>query len=154
MTSTTISRKWNPWPVAITAFFAVAICGCITFVIFCSRHPADLVRADYYEQEVRYQQRMEGLQRTKDQAPRSSVSYDQPARTIVVSLGAMPTAVSGSIELYRPSAASFDRTLKLQPDPTGVQKIDATTLTPGLWKVRVSWVIDKMEYLLEQQVVI
>jgi nitrogen fixation protein FixH len=64
------------------------------------------------------------------------------------------TAVSGSVQLYRPSAVKLDRTLQLQPDANGVQKIDAAGLSPGLWKVRVSWRVEQQEYFLDQNVVI
>lgn len=149
------SRKWNPWPVAIIAYFSVAVTGCVTFVIFCSRHPVDLVAADYYEQEVKYQSRMDSLQAAKSGAVGSHVSYDARAQSIVVSLASAPQqAVSGTIQLYRPSAMNQDKMVRLAPDANGMQKIDAAGLAPGLWKVRVSWQAEQREYLIDQTVVV
>jgi len=34
----------NPWPIAITAFFAVAILFIVTFIAFAMRQRADLVQ--------------------------------------------------------------------------------------------------------------
>jgi nitrogen fixation protein FixH len=149
-------RSPNLWPVSIIAFFAVAIVGCGSFIAFCSRHPADLVAADYYEQEVRYQGQMERTQRAQAQAQLASVSYDAVTRLIRISLPPSHslTNASGDIQLYRPSAETLDRRLKLEPDAGGVQTIDAATLAPGLWKVRISWRVEGEDYFVDQKVVV
>ncbi|HET7872866.1 MAG TPA: FixH family protein [Terriglobales bacterium] len=148
--------KWNPWPVSIIAFFTIAMTGCVTFIIFCNRHPADLVAADYYEQEVRYQGQIDRLQAARQEAASSAVSYDAQRRLILVSVpsGISGATLSGTIQLYRPSAMNQDRSIPFQPDAKGAQNIDASSLTPGLWKVRVSWKVAEQEYLLDQPVVI
>jgi hypothetical protein len=148
--------RWNPWPVSIIAFFTVAIIGCGTFIAFCSRHPADLVANDYYEQEVRYQGQMDRLQRAQERAQLASVSYDAGKQQIRIALApsATQTKASGSIQLYRPSAVDQDRQIQLEPDANGTQTIDAAALAPGLWKVRVSWSADGQDYFLDRKVVI
>jgi hypothetical protein len=149
-------KSLNPWPICIIAFFAVAIIGCATFIVFCSRHPADLVAADYYEQEVRYQGQMDRIQHVEQGAQPATVIYNAATRRIIVSLPPQqsPSRTSGKIQLYRPSASDLDRVVKLQPNQFGVQTIDASTLVPGLWKVRVSWEVDAREYFVDQKLVI
>src|SRR5215831_17336740 len=97
-------RSWNPWTISIIAFFTVAIIGCGTFIAFCSRHPADLVAADYYEQEVRYQSQIDRLQHAQQPTPSVAVTYD--ARTKLISIALPPNhsqhQASGTIQLYRP----------------------------------------------------
>ena len=152
----TSSSPWNPWPISIVAFFFVAIIGCCTFVAFCSRHPADLVAADYYEQEVRYQGQIDRLRHAQQNARTATVRYDEASRLICVSLSPnlSPAKATGSIQLYRPSATNLDRQFKLAPDDKGVQTIDAGSLLPGLWKVRVSWIVDDKEFFMDQKIVI
>ena len=151
-----ISRRWNPWPICIISYFTVAIVGCTTFIIFCNRHPADLVAADYYEQEVRYQGQINRIQHAQQDAQSASVSYDAAARMILVRFPPRQSATSltGTIQLYRPSAVNLDQQLKLAPDSRGIQQIDAAALKPGLWKVRVSWTDKNQEYYTDQKVVI
>ncbi len=150
------STGWNPWPVSIIAFFTVAIIGCGTFIAFCNRHPADLVAADYYEQEVRYQGEIERLQNAQRQAPTASVSYDPTVRHIKIELPLSHTqaGLSGTIRLYRPSALNLDRQLTLAPGPEGSQTIDAADLLPGLWKVRVAWSANHQDFLIDRQIVV
>ena len=156
MQQPTVSPAWNPWPISIIAFFFVAIIGCCTFVAFCSRHPADLVAADYYEQEVRYQGQIDRLRHAQQNARSATVRYDAASKVISVCLTPNLSSANGmgSIQLYRPSATNLDRQFKLAPDANGVQTIDASSLLPGLWKVRVSWTVDEKEFFIDQKIVI
>lgn len=149
-------KSFNPWPVSIIVFFALAICGVVTFIIYCSRNHVDLVAADYYEQEVRYQDQIDRANRaTSLQAP-AKVDYNTDTKVITV---LMPTdhlspSLKGWIQLYRPSAANLDQKLALAVDAAGKQTIDGRILTDGLWHVRVSWNLNGADYYFDQKVVI
>lgn len=150
------TSRWNPWPVSIISFFAIAILFTVGFVAFCTRHPADLVATDYYEQEVQYQGRIDRLQRAAHTGQKASASYDFQTKQIQISVGGISdaAAATGSIQLYRPSAMAQDRKIALALDSTGTQRIDASQMSPGLWKVRMSWTVNQQDYFLDQQLVI
>jgi hypothetical protein len=149
-------RRWDPWPASIIAFFALAIGGFVTFIVFCHQHPTDLVAADYYEQEIRYQAELDQLRRTRQLATVDWVRYDPVAKAITIEIpppeGA--TRLRGDIHLYRPSSASLDRRFNLELDEQGRQSIDASALPPGLWRVNVRWSAGNQEYRVEQKLVI
>jgi nitrogen fixation protein FixH len=148
------TERLNLWPISIVAFFTLAIVGCVSFVVFCSRHPADLVAADYYEQELRYQAQINRSHHAANTQP-ARITYDQVHRCIVVAFSnPAPDGLSGNIQFYRPSAINLDRQVKLEPNREGIQTIDASSLLPGLWKVRVSWKTANEEYFLDEKVVI
>ena len=146
----------NPWPFSIITFFVLAILGCGTMVVFCSRHPADLITANYYEEELHFQGQVERVNRTRHLAAQTSIVYDEAMKCLTIALPPEQTRqkVIGSIHLYRPSTAALDRTLKLEVDSTGTQRLDAATLLPGLWKVRVSWTVENQDYFTDQKIVI
>ena len=148
--------KRNLWPISIVGFFAVAIAGAVAFVVFCNLHPTDLVAADYYEQEVRYQQEMERVQRTQRLTEPSNVSFIPEQRLIRVSVPAAHAGadLTGVIHLYRPSDATLDKHLKMETNAKGQQDIDAGRLEPGLWKVKVQWKAGGEEYVLDQKVIL
>jgi nitrogen fixation protein FixH len=148
------THRLNPWPVSIVAFFTVAIVGCVSFVAFCSRHPADLVAADYYEQEVRYQAQIKRNHNAGKAQP-ARVAYDQATQRIILTLpNPWHAEIDGHIHLYRPSAINLDSQLKLELNSEGMQSIDARSLLPGLWKVRVSWKVADEEYFIDEKVLI
>lgn len=156
MTNETRKSSFNPWPVSIIAFFAVAICGVVTWIVFCTRHQVDLVTADYYEQEVRYQDQMDRIHRAASLQAPAKITYDTNANLITVLMPPdhLSPELKGWIQLYRPSAASMDQKLALEVDSAGAQTINAKQLSDGLWHVRVSWTLNGSDYFFDQKVVI
>jgi hypothetical protein len=146
----------NLWPIGIITTFVLFFAGTVGLVVMACSQKMDLVSADYYEQELKFQGRIDRVERTRHAASQAVVAYDAAARCITVSLAADQAGheVSGHIELYRPSAAGLDRAVKLEPDTKGVQRLDAAGMSPGLWKVRVSWTFEQQDYFLDEKVVV
>jgi nitrogen fixation protein FixH len=145
---------WNPWPVSIVVFFSIAIAAAVGFVVFCNSRPSDLVAGDYYEQEVRYQSQMDRATRTKALGDSASVRYESTNHVITIAIppGHRRDLSSGTVHLYRPSAAGMDRRLELQVDTEGTQRVDAGNLPPGLWNVKVSWKVAGEEFFMDEKV--
>ena len=153
MSTTTLRR--NPWPIAITAFFIIAILFIVTFIAWAVRQRDDLVSADYYEREVRYQSQLDTMNRSQSLATQSVVTFEPAQQTIVITLPAVQTrGARGSIHLYRPSDARLDRELSLALNGEGIQRLDAKGLRDGLWKVRVNWSVDGQDYFIDQPVIV
>jgi hypothetical protein len=145
----------NPWPLAITGFFIAAILFIGTFIAFALRQREDLVSADYYEREVRYQSQLDSMNRSQALAAQVVVTYEPIPRRIVITLPiAYRRGAAGSVHLYRPSDARLDREVPLRLDPEGIQRLDATQLPEGLWKVRVKWSVNGQDYFLDQPVIV
>jgi hypothetical protein len=141
------------WPFAIIGFFAVAILGCGAFIVFCQINSTDLVAADYYEQEIRYQAEMEKLTRAHPFSDSVSAVFDASRKRVSVRLPREHAAagLTGLIQFYRPSAAELDRSYELRLQPDGTQEIETGALRPGLWRVRIRWNFQGQEYLAERK---
>ena len=139
------------WPVSITAFFILAVIFLGSYVVWAMHQREDLVSENYYEQEVRYQQQLDSLNRTHAAAPQAQVAYEPALRQIVVRL---PAAATGRIQLYRPSDARLDRTVPVALEADGTQRIDARELATGLWKISVRWTAGGQDYVLQQPLVV
>jgi hypothetical protein len=140
MSTPTTPRK-NPWPIFIVVWLALFFLFSIGLVVFASRQKMDLVRGDYYDEEIRYQEQLDRMNRTLPFAGDVSVSCPTNSPVISVALPAIHArqGVTGRINLYRPDNDLLDKEIKLAPDATGHQEIDAKTLQAGLWRVRVYW---------------
>ena len=141
----------NLWPLGIILTFVIFIAGTVGLVVMSCLHGTDLVNANYYDQEIKYQARIDSESRAQQTG--AEVSYDPSARHIVISLPATKS-VTGQIQLYRPSAAGLDKEFKLEPSANGVQTLDAAGLQPGLWKIRVSWNSDGKEFFIDKKIII
>jgi hypothetical protein len=146
----------NLWPLGIITVCGLFVAGTAGLIVMACSQKVELVSGDYYEKELKYQGQIDRVERTRREASQAAVGYDAAHRQITLSLppGQVHGNVSGDIELYRPSAAGMDCSLRLNPDDSGVQRFDATNLAPGLWKVRVSWTFEQRNYYLEQKVVV
>jgi hypothetical protein len=146
----------NLWPLGIVLTLSVFIVSTVGLIVMACSQRTDLVTPDYYEREIKFQGQIDRVERTQRAAGQASVAYDPAAKCITVSLPANQAAreISGRIELYRPSAAGMDRSIKLAPDTNGVQRLDAAGLAPGLWKVRISWTVERQDYFLDEKVIV
>jgi len=144
----------NFWPLGIILTFVVFICGTVGLVVMACMHNTELVNANYYDQEIKYQSRIDSQTRAQEMG--ASATYDPMARHIVISLPSLAAAknVTGQIQLYRPSSAGLDREFKLEPAANGTQTLNAAGLQPGLWKIRVSWNIEGRDYFLDEKIII
>jgi nitrogen fixation protein FixH len=149
-------KEKNFWPLGITLAFVVFAGGIATMIVIACSHQSDLVTANYYEQEIKYQTRLDQLNRAASFTEQVTVAFDNVARQIRISLPASHAdpQMSGRVQLYRPSAAGLDRELKLELDATGSQTLDAAALEPGLWKIRIHWTSRQQDYFVDKSVVV
>ena len=145
----------NFWPYGIITAFIVFISGTIGLIVLACSNKIDLVNTNYYEQEIRFQEHIDSVRRTRTIAGNASISFDQTTQKIAISVPREPTGVSfeGLIHLYRPSSASLDRELPLQSGGT-TQLIDTSNLKPGLWIVRISWRANREDFFIEKKIVV
>lgn len=129
----------NIWPIGIAAFLLVFACGLVFFVMAALRKPDHLVRADYYEHEITYQQHIERELRAAGVST-GEVARVVPGTGLVITLP--PTASNGMVEIFRPSDASLDRREPYAPGPDGRHVVAVTNLLPGRWRVRLAWLQD------------
>jgi hypothetical protein len=151
-----MKKPFNPWPLGIVLAYVIFIAGTASLVVLARSQRSDLVRADYYDQEVRHQEQMDRVERTRQIAPDTRVSYDALRRTVEVSLPAEQARMNarGRIQLYRPSAANLDRAFPLELDASGRQTLEASNLSPGLWRVQISWTTDQEDYYFDQRLIV
>ena len=147
--------KRNPWPIFIICYFAIFITFIATFIVWASHQRVDLVRADYYEAEIKFQQQIDRVERSRPVEAAVTINYNATSSNITIQL---PTDshkdACGKIELYRPSDARQDKNIKLATDVAGQQKVDVHDLKSGLWKVRVTWTSSGHEYFIEKPITI
>jgi hypothetical protein len=152
----TPSNQRSFWPVSIISFFILAIIFVVSYVVFASRQRTDLVRQDYYDQEIRFQNHIDRMSRTRFISPDAGIVYDTAQKFIAITLPRSSTnqLPVGDIFLYRPADERLDQNIPITVDQKGMQVVDAKNLETGLWKVRVEWKVDDQEFYFEKSIVI
>lgn len=148
--------KFNPWPASIVATFVVFVAGTISLVVLASKDRSDLVAADYYEQEIRYQSRIDQIRRTEPFAREITAAYDPARGQVTLALPARHAAAgtTGEVCFYRPNHAGADLSFPLAVDSKGIQHLPAPDLKPGLWKVRLHWKFEAQDYFADRPLVV
>jgi len=137
----TTNTSPNLWPYAIIAWFVLFALALAVWVTVALRQNMDLVRSDYYEEEMRFQQHLDRLNRSAGLQSRVTLGYDPGPRLVTLRLPATAVAspTTGRIQFYRPSNAALDFELPLAVDAAGVQQLDVSSVRGGQWRVRVTW---------------
>ncbi len=150
------TKRKSRWGVGIFVFYGGFVVAVVALVLFVSLQEIQLVEPDYYQKELVFQQQIDRIQRT--QALPSAVKFDYNRAAGLITVAYPPdverSRLGGEIALMRPSNADLDRTVKVLPDSSGFQVIDASQLAKGLWRLKAMWKIDNDEYYNEDMVVI
>ena len=142
----------NPWPLGIVVTFGLFFIGMASVVVIAATHREHLVNGNYYEQELKFQGQIDAVAR----AQKSGATIDSANDVVTVTLPRHLLApdLSGTVELYRPSAPELDRQFPLAPTADGRQTLDVSRLAPGLWRVRVKWNAGGQDYFLDQKIIV
>lgn len=138
--------KLNPWPVSITLFIAAVIGAVVAFGVYASRNKTDLVAPDYYDQEIRYQQHIDGTRRALRLDSGPVIKVEGRKLNIAVPNYASAT---GMVMFYRPSDSALDQTFPLALGGDGQQTMDISALASGPWRFRVTWVVSNESFIVE-----
>ena len=143
--------KKSAWPYGITLVYVLFAAGMIGAVIFAVRNPTDLVSKDYYQQEIRHQERIDSEQRgQKDpEAPTMTIK----GRACVIHFPGNPPG-SGTLTLYRPTDANLDRTVPIALHGQQNQTLDLSDAVPGLWRLRIEWTRSIETYFSEEVLIL
>ncbi len=146
--------KIHPWPATIIAYFSIVICGAVALVVYSIKHKSQLVRTDYYEQEVKYQEQIDRIKRTHPYL--LEIKADITETHLILSLPGDHTSArdfSGSVWLYRPSNSNLDKKFELKPNASGIYEREMEGLINGLWKLKVDWTAQGEEFYYENSIV-
>jgi hypothetical protein len=144
--------KFN-WATGVVFVYSAFALSTTAFVTFAMSRSVDLVRADYYAESLRHDDRLQAI----DNAARlgSAAAVVAQAGSIEIALPPSQRATArGTITLYRPSSAAADRHLDLTIDAAGRQRVAMGDAAPGLWIVQLAWSAGGREFYLERPITV
>ncbi|MBN8857600.1 MAG: FixH family protein [Sphingobacteriales bacterium] len=110
-----------------------------------------LVDKDYYKNELKYQEVIDGANRAS--RLKTAVRIERNGNKIVVQLPdeMKGEKVSGSLWFYCAYDSKKDRKLSFSPDSNGVQSFDAASFAPGNYTVKLEWFSNNAGYYKEEK---
>lgn len=144
----------NFWPLGVIGVFVLFFAGMAAVVVIASTHQDHLVADNYYEQELKFQGRIDSVDRAQKSG--AAIVHDAAAGRLFIKIPSpqLLRKFAGTVELYRPSAPALDRELRLEPGADGLQTINSSELAVGPWTVRVAWTSGGENFYLEQKITV
>ncbi|AKD57448.1 FixH family protein [Spirosoma radiotolerans] len=145
------------WGKAIPLVF-ILFAGFIGTMVFrMSSQRIDLVREDYYQDELTYQQhidRVSNAHHTRQGHTNSSIAmmYQSDQQQVVFVLP--DTFKKGKITFYRPADRRADFQVPIVPTHSVRQVVPTKTLAKGYWRVQFTWSDGRQDYYTEEQLFI
>ncbi|RBL93435.1 FixH family protein [Chitinophaga flava] len=127
------------WGHKIIIVFVVFAAGIITLVTKSMRTKIDMVTKDYYAEELKYQQVIDGKVNARDLSAPISISQQSEGITVTFPQELHGSNLSGKIKFYRPSDAAMDVEMPLILNNDGRQMINRQLFSKGNYLVKVQW---------------
>ena len=149
-------KKSTHWPLGIAIIYVLFVLIMIAMIIFSRCEQISLVTEDYYEQEIKYQQQIDRIERAKSLSNPVHWVYDQDKNLIKIQFPNKPDPelINGNILFFRPSDAQQDKQIALKLSSNGSQIVSTKHLAPGYWKLKIFWQSDQTDYYDEGPLVI
>lgn len=119
------------------------------FVTVAMRSEVNLVRQDYYQQELKHQDYMEAVARTEALGEQIKIVLDREKKVINILISISSNPVQGKVKFYRPSSSKMDFEQDFSTNAEGQCEIPLDRLIKGNWKMTLAFEIESKKYLKE-----
>lgn len=110
----------------------------------------ELVTENYYEEEIKYQDRIDESNSAQE-LNREVITYDVQSKVLELDL---PNGTKGSLQLFRPSDSSLDQKIKIEVTHSGKTAVPVELLESGYWKVQLNWSENGVDHYQEKKITI
>jgi hypothetical protein len=145
--------KFN-WGIGIALICIGFVLLCVITTIIFMNQNVELVSNNYYDNEIKYQDNINTLKRTRDFHADVKIECSGSLITLQFPSFLNSKAKSGNIHFFRPSGEKNDFKVSVLADSNGSQIINSGGLIKGLWKVGVDWKSDNKRFYSEKSILI
>ncbi len=110
----------------------------------------DLVAPNYYEQELKYQDKIDGINNLKTES--KAITIQQNESNVAFTFSKEMGTPQGHILFFKPDNASSDFEIEIKTDNEGVQTIDTKDLSKGTYLVKIDWKIGDKKFFKEERI--
>lgn len=140
------------WKYRIILVLSLFVIGIVAMVFIASKQTVEMVDADYYEKELKYQGVIDAQQNLL--AVGDSVLVKDSGGLIMVHIPVNATGniSEGYLEFLRSSDKKMDTTFPIRVNLQGIQYLQKAAFTKGYYKLRAKWVNSGSTYYDERNV--
>lgn len=114
----------------------------------------DLVEEEYYEAEIKYQEQIDKISRTKNLSDQVSVKLRGKALELKFPSNFDGGRISGIVKYYKPADDLQDKIQKIILNDENRMFIDTKELSTGYWKIKIDWEVNDIQYYSEESLMV
>jgi nitrogen fixation protein FixH len=137
------------WSYRITVLYLGFVGIIVTLVTIASRQKIELESKDYYQQELRYENKLQAIENTNQL--NWKIEHAVNAESITLTIPASEVkSLSGEVYFFCPADSDNDLKLKMNFCKDGKQIIPRSQLKKGAYKLKLSWSASGKDYFREE----
>lgn len=138
------------WGNKLLFAFMVFAAGMIFLVYRAVSTNFEMVEKDYYKQELRYQEKIDGIQEANNLTAPVQLLQTETGIHLRFPAEMKNKPLSGSVWFYCAYNEKKDKRFNLQIDTNGNQSFALKELQPGNYTVKINWMDGEKKYYTEQ----
>ena len=142
------------WGLGIALSIIIFTLISIGFIYFAFNQKINLVRDDYYEAELNFDEKIEIINRTASLPEQLQINISLNEIKLNFPSLSEQSRIQGDIKLYRPSDRNLDINIPIELDSNFMQSINTNILANGMWKIQVDWMADSVRYFNEKIIMV
>ncbi|MEI7898484.1 MAG: FixH family protein [bacterium] len=140
--------KWN-WGTGIFIVIVLFLGACVAFIIYSQHQKWSLVEDDYYPRELRHEEKLVKMRNAGALSTHLLVSLGKSNLVIQFPADLKGKALTGTIDIYRPSDETMDVLLPVAADTALIQLVPLNKLSKGRYVVKADWNSAGVDYYQE-----
>lgn len=143
--------KTMNWGKGITLVIIAFMAFIVSMVFRAFGRDADLVREDYYENEVNFDNNKESVLNYKALADSVQI-IKKPEGVVIYFPPIFDNSTQGKIKFYRPDNKKFDREFSIQLEQLNEQNLAYTNFKEGYYDVTIDWMAKGKSYRYQSNI--
>lgn len=127
--------------------------GFVSFMLFLalssSNEEVNLVAKDYYERDLTYDVKMNGIKNANQLQQLPEVIFNENGNPSGLKFPPGQENATGQVTFFRPSDSRLDQKFSIATDVNGTQQLQVKPLAPGKWQANIEWQSNGISYYKE-----
>jgi nitrogen fixation protein FixH len=137
------------WGLKIGILYGGFVILILVMVCMAMNQKFDLVSKDYYEQELKYQDRIDKTDRTHALSEQMTWQVNPDDLLLKFPDQFKGKTINGTIYFFRPSDETMDKKINIAVDTSLFFRVNRDQLKKGFYKMQIDWNVNNREYYNE-----
>lgn len=144
--------KFN-WGYKIATFYILFVAGILYLVVKANHQKIDLVSDNYYEEELKYQERIEEMTRVQKLSESVKVNIEGSHLAIKFPKDFKGNKINGNVQVYYPADEKKDMSFTFETENNLISH-ELNASNKGMHVIKLRWMAQNTSYYTEQNIFI